>query len=90
MQVSNVTGRLRIDAGMMTLESLQAGLGETGRANLNGKVTFNPEAPQPYALTADVALREFVCSNSFFPEMSYETVDLSQKPVAKKDEGCAC
>lgn len=23
-------------------------------------------------------------------EMSYETVDLSQKPVAKKEEGCAC
>ena len=59
VQVSNVTGRLRIDAGMMTLEGLQAGLGETGRANVNGKVTFNPEAPQPYALTADVALREF-------------------------------
>jgi hypothetical protein len=26
---------------------------------VNGKVTFNPEAPQPYGLTADVALREF-------------------------------
>ena len=31
VQVSNVTGRLRIDAGMMTLEGLQAGLGEVPR-----------------------------------------------------------
>jgi hypothetical protein len=59
LQVSNVTGRLRLDAGTLKLETLQAGLGETGRANVNGTLTFNSAAPQPYAMVADVALREF-------------------------------
>ena len=59
VQVSNVVGRLRIEAGTLKLETLQAGLGETGRANVNGTLTFNSAAPQPYAMVADVALREF-------------------------------
>ncbi|MGH7946164.1 MAG: hypothetical protein ACREF9_14295, partial [Opitutaceae bacterium] len=59
VQVDNVTGRLRIDAGMLKLESMQAGLGETGRADVSGTLTFNATAPQPYALAADVAVREF-------------------------------
>jgi len=58
-EVTNLSGRLQIDAGMVKLEGLQAGLGEGGRMNLNGAVTFTPEAPQPYALVADVAVKEF-------------------------------
>jgi hypothetical protein len=59
VQVSNVTGRLRLDAGTLKLETLQAGLGETGRANMNGTLTFNSASPQPYAMSADVNVREF-------------------------------
>lgn len=59
LQVSNVTGRLRIDAGMIKLEGLHAGLGEGGRANVSGQVTFDPSLPQPYTLAADIALKEF-------------------------------
>jgi hypothetical protein len=59
VQVSNVTGRLRIDAGTLKLESWQAGLGETGKADLDGMVTFHPASPQPYSLAADIAVREF-------------------------------
>jgi hypothetical protein len=58
-QVSNVTGRLRLDAGMLKLEGLQAGLGEGARANVSGAVTFDASAPQPYTLAADVAVVEF-------------------------------
>jgi hypothetical protein len=59
VQVNNVTGRLRLDAGMLKLEGLQAGLGETGRADVNGLLSFDTSTPQPYALVADVAVREF-------------------------------
>lgn len=58
-EVTNLSGRLQIDAGMVKLEGLQAGLGEGGRMNLNGAVTFTTAAPQPYALVADVAVKEF-------------------------------
>ncbi len=58
-EVTNLSGRLQIDAGMVKLEGLQAGLGEGGRINLNGAVTFTTEGPQHYALVADVAVKEF-------------------------------
>ncbi len=57
-EVSNLTGQLKIDAGMVKLEGLQAGLGEGGRVNLSGALTFNKETAQPYALLADVAVKE--------------------------------
>jgi hypothetical protein len=59
LEASNISGRLRLDAGMLKLEGLQAGLGETGRANLNGTVTFDETAPQPYTLAADFGVKEF-------------------------------
>ncbi|MSU51010.1 MAG: hypothetical protein EXS37_18280 [Opitutus sp.] len=58
-EASNVSGRLKIDAGMVKLEGLQAGLGESGRAQLNGTLTFDPTTSQPYALAVDVAVKEF-------------------------------
>ena len=64
-EASNIAGRLRIDAGMLKLEGLQAGLGETGRANLNGTVTFNASGRQPYALTADLAVKDFESGSLF-------------------------
>jgi hypothetical protein len=58
LRATNVTGRLRLDAGMVKLEGLQAGLGEAGRAQAEGRVTFDASAPQPYALAAELSLRD--------------------------------
>ncbi|MBL9200260.1 MAG: hypothetical protein JNL39_07120 [Opitutaceae bacterium] len=58
LKASNITGRVRLDAGMVKLEGLQAGLGEAGRVNADGRVTFDASAPQPYALAVDLRLKE--------------------------------
>lgn len=58
-EVTELAGRVKIDEGTLKLEGLQAGLGETGRAKLDGAVTFNAAAPQPYALMAEMNLKEF-------------------------------
>jgi hypothetical protein len=59
VEATGLTGRLRLDAGSIKLEGLQANLGDAGRGNLDGMVTFNGASPQPYALEADVAVHEF-------------------------------
>lgn len=64
-EVSDLTGRLRIDAGTVKLEGLQAGLGENGRANFDGSLTFNASNPQPYTLLADVAVKQFEVGSFF-------------------------
>lgn len=58
-RASNVSGRIVLEAGKVRLEEVQAGLGESGRANLSGLLTYEAARPQPYALAADVALRDF-------------------------------
>ena len=58
-RVTQVRGRLRLDAGTVKLEGLQAGVGSGGRANAKGALTFNATAPQPYAAQIDVAVKEF-------------------------------
>lgn len=58
-EMTNVAGRIRLDAGALKLETVRAGVGEGGRAALDGTVTFDPAAAQPYQLLADVSLREF-------------------------------
>lgn len=57
--LTNVGGRLRLEAGAAKLETVQMGVGETGRAALNGTVTFDPSVPLAYGFNADVAVREF-------------------------------
>ncbi|WP_414660255.1 hypothetical protein [Horticoccus sp. 23ND18S-11] len=59
LSASNVTGRLRLDAGMIKLEGLQAGLGESGRAHVSGSVAFEASTSPTYTLAADVAVKEF-------------------------------
>lgn len=59
VKVSNVVGRIQLDSGKVKLEGVQVGLGEGGRANLEGTVTFDAARDQPYALDADLALKEF-------------------------------
>lgn len=59
LAMDNVAGRLRLEAGAVKLETAQLGLGEGGQATVQGALTFDPAAPQPYALAAAVALRAF-------------------------------
>ncbi len=56
--VRGLTGRLQLDAGAIKLEEIQAGLGDAGRANLNGALSFDAGAKRPFGLTADVTLRD--------------------------------
>ncbi|MBL9187386.1 MAG: hypothetical protein JNK23_07915 [Opitutaceae bacterium] len=58
LSASNVTGRIRIDAGQVKLEGLQASVGEAGKANIAGAVTFANGADRPYVLAADVRLKD--------------------------------
>jgi hypothetical protein len=58
-RASNVSGRLGLESGKIKLESGQAGLGDNGRANINGVLTFDAAQPQPYALVGEVAIKEF-------------------------------
>ncbi len=57
--VENLGGRIEINAGMVKLEGLQAGWGENGRAQLSGALTFDAGVAQPYALGAELAVKEF-------------------------------
>lgn len=59
VQVSDVTGTLRLDAGAVKLEKFQAGLGNGAEAKLAGGVTFDAKSASPYALAADLAVNEF-------------------------------
>ncbi len=58
-QATDVTGALRLDAGVAKLEKLAAGLGGGSDASVSGAVTFDPKAAKPYALTADLAIKDF-------------------------------
>lgn len=58
-EMSDVGGRVKIDDGMLKIEAAQAGFGEAGRASVNGFLTYNPTAIEPYALEADLNVRDF-------------------------------
>lgn len=58
-QLMNVTGTIRLSDGAARLENVRAGLGESGDATVSAAVTFDPAAPQPFTLAADLALSEF-------------------------------
>jgi hypothetical protein len=58
-EASNVTGRLKLDAGTVKLENAGAGLGDGSEAKVSGRLTFDGKALEPFALVADLALSEF-------------------------------
>lgn len=58
-QVTNVAGTLRLDGTSLKLDGVRVGLGEGSEARLNGVVTFDRAAAQPYALCAEMAVTEF-------------------------------
>lgn len=57
--ISNVTGVLKIAAGTVRLENLQAALGDQGRGNLTGTLNYEPSAAAPYVLAVEVAVKAF-------------------------------
>lgn len=57
-EMSDVGGRVKIDAGALKIETAHVGFGEAGRAALNGLVTYDASAVQPYALEADLTVRD--------------------------------
>jgi hypothetical protein len=58
-QATDVAGTLRLEGGALKFEKLGAVTPDGGEAKLDGAVTFNPKAPQPYALQADVTMKDF-------------------------------
>lgn len=58
-QASNVSGTLRIAGGSAKIEGLRAGLGANGDAKIDGAVTFDATASQPYAMAADLMVTDF-------------------------------
>jgi AsmA family len=58
LQMADVGGTLRIEAGAVKLEGMRAGMGE-GEIKASGAVTFDASGPQPYALKLDFAADNF-------------------------------
>lgn len=59
LEATAVTGRLRIEEGVLKLEGLQAGLEGGGRARLNSTLSFSGALEQPYALAGEFSIREW-------------------------------
>lgn len=76
-EMNDVGGKLKMEAGMLKLEGVQAGLGSHGRASLSGTVTFNPDIPHPYGLAADMTVRDFD------PGPLFQAIDATQPPTVE-------
>lgn len=59
LELTDVGGTIRLEAGALRLDGLRAGMGEGADARMNGGLTFDSAATQPYALTADLAVTDF-------------------------------
>jgi hypothetical protein len=59
LELTDVGGIIRLEAGALRLDGLRAGMGEGADARVNGGLTFEPAAAEPYALTADLAVTDF-------------------------------
>lgn len=57
-EVANVKGTVRIDAGQLKFDGVQAALGE-GSAKLDGGLAFDGSVKAPYALSAKLAVSDF-------------------------------
>ena len=59
VQVSEVTGTLKLDAGSAQLVNFRGGLGSGADARVDGGITFDAKTEQPYALTMDLSVNGF-------------------------------
>lgn len=57
--LKNVTGTVRFSGGTMSTENVHAGMGDEGGATVSGRLSFDRNRPNPYALGANVGLLEF-------------------------------
>jgi hypothetical protein len=75
-QATDVTGTLKLEGGALKFEKLGVLMGE-GEAKANGAITFDPKSPRPYALKADVAVKDFD------PAPLFKAIDPKQPPTVE-------
>lgn len=54
IEVTDVTGTLKLEPGAIKFENVQAAIGQGGSAKISGTVAFDGTAKQPYAMNADL------------------------------------
>jgi hypothetical protein len=59
VKIANVGGILRIEAGAIDLQNFKAVFGAESDAVLNGKMTFDPKAGDPYAFSGEAKVNGF-------------------------------
>lgn len=59
LEMTNVGGNLRLEAGVVKFETVHAGLGDSGLVQGDAELKFDPASTAPYGLVANVNLREF-------------------------------
>ncbi|MFT3870786.1 MAG: AsmA-like C-terminal region-containing protein [Nibricoccus sp.] len=74
---TSVTGLLKIEAGAIKLESIKAVLVPGGEATINGRMTFNATAAEPYAFEGDAKV------NSFDPAPFFRVANPQKEPTVE-------
>lgn len=74
---TSVTGLLKIGEGAIKLESIKAVLVPGGEATLNGRMTFSPATPEPYAFEGDAKV------NSFDPAPFFRVANPQKEPTVE-------
>jgi hypothetical protein len=64
-QISDATGVIQVDESALRLEKVHAAFDADSELKLGAIVTFAPKSPEPYALTADLALLNFDTAPAF-------------------------
>ncbi|HWA85956.1 MAG TPA: AsmA-like C-terminal region-containing protein, partial [Opitutus sp.] len=65
LEVSNLSGALRLDPGSLKMDGLKAGFGSESDLKASGEVKFDAAAKSPYTLAADVAVANFETGPAF-------------------------
>ncbi len=58
-QLNDVSGTLQLEEGALKVVGLRAGVGEGGRARVDGTVSFVPGTIEPYGLVGEMAVTDF-------------------------------
>jgi len=74
---TSITGLLKIEAGAIKLEAIKAILVPGGEATLNGRMTFNPATPEPYAFEGETKV------NSFDPAPFFRVANPQKEPTVE-------
>ena len=77
LQVTGLTGQLRLDAASLQLVDVHAGFDADSDVRLAGRVTYQAGQPQQYALAADFALRNFATAPAF------RAIDATKPPTVE-------